>query len=62
MKNNLNFFSEELECRPQKNGRRPQRRKKKGKKWKTSQSTKFNLIGCDTIVNSPFPLSYSLAF
>ena len=29
-----------------KNGRRPQ------KKWKMNQSTKINLIGCDTIVNS----------
>ena len=29
-----------------KNGRQPQ------KKWK-NQSTKINLIGCDTIVNSP---------
>ena len=42
--------------RPQKNknGRRPDyfgRRPKK--KWKTNQSTKMNLIGCDTIVNSP---------
>ena len=23
------------------------------KKWKTNRSTKINLIGCDTIVNSP---------
>ena len=23
------------------------------KKWKTNQSTKINLIGCDTIVNLP---------
>ena len=23
------------------------------KKWKTNHSTKINLIGCDTIVNSP---------
>ena len=23
------------------------------KKWKTNRSTKVNLIGCDTIVNSP---------
>ena len=23
------------------------------KKWKTNQSTKIDLIGCDTIVNSP---------
>ena len=42
-----------------KNGRRPQKKEKekKGrrpyKKWKTIQSTKINLIGCDTIVNSP---------
>ena len=27
-------------------------------KWKTNQSTKINLIGCDTIVNSP-SLSYT---
>ena len=25
------------------------------KKWKTNQSPKINLIGCDTIVNSPSP-------
>ena len=30
-----------------KNGRQP-----KKIKWKTNQSTKINLIGCDTIVNS----------
>ena len=30
-----------------KKGRRPK------KKCKTNHSTKFNLIGCDTIVNSP---------
>jgi hypothetical protein len=30
-----------------KGGRRPK------KKRKTNQSTKINLIGCDTIVNSP---------
>ena len=39
-----------------KNRRRP-KKKKKGRqpkqKWKTNQSTKINLIGCDTIVNSP---------
>ena len=28
-------------------------RQKKLKNWKTKQSTKINLIGCDTIVNSP---------
>jgi hypothetical protein len=27
--------------------------KKKLEKWKTNQSTKINLIGFDTIVNSP---------
>ena len=32
---------------PKKNGKRPEQ------KWKTNQSTKINLIGCDTIVNSP---------
>ena len=41
-----------------KNGRRPQKNWKKmeddlQKKLKTNQSTKINLIGCDTIVNSP---------
>jgi predicted house-cleaning NTP pyrophosphatase (Maf/HAM1 superfamily) len=41
-----------------KNGRRPKKKwkmtsKKKIKNWKTNQSTKINLIGCDTIVNSP---------
>ena len=35
----------------EKNGRQPK------KKWKRNQSTKINLIGCDTIVNSP---SYKL--
>ena len=52
-----------LEDDLKKNGRRPQKKmednlKKNGKrpqkiKWKTNQSTKINLIGCDTIVNSP---------
>ena len=32
------------------NGKRPKQ------KWKTNQSTKINLIGCDTIVNSPSPV------
>ena len=33
-------------------------------KWKTNQSTKINLIGCDTIVNSPslFFLSQKKSF
>ena len=30
-------------------------------KWKTNQSTKINLIGCDTIVNSP-SLKFILKF
>ena len=30
-----------------KNGKQPKQ------KWKTNQSTKIDLIGCDTIVNSP---------
>ena len=34
---------------PKKNGRRPQ----KNEKMEEDQSTKINLIGCDTIVNSP---------
>ena len=33
-----------------KSGKRPKQ------KWKTNQSTKINLIGCDTIVNSPSSL------
>ena len=40
--------------------------KKNGKrlkqKWKTNQSTKINLIGCDTIVNSPSISLLSLFF
>ena len=28
------------------------------KKWKTNHSTKINLIGCDTIVNSPSSFSF----
>ena len=44
-----------------KNGRQPQKKIEKmeddlQKKWKTNQSTKINLIGCDTIVNSPSSL------
>ena len=39
-----------------KNGRQPT------KKWKTNQSTKINLIGCDTIVNSPSVTKLSLYF
>ena len=32
-------------------------RRRKQIKWKTNQSTKSNLIGCDTIVNSPVSFS-----
>ena len=39
-----------------KKGRQP-----KKIKWKTNQSTKFNLIGCDTIVNSPSFLFFFLS-
>ena len=35
------------EDKKKKNGKRPKQ------KWKTNQSTQINLIGCDTIVNSP---------
>ena len=38
----------EDDLKKNKNGRRPQKIK-----WKTNQTTKINLIGCDTIVNSP---------
>ena len=37
----------EDDLKKNKNGKRPT------KKWKMNQSTKSNLIGCDTIVNSP---------
>ena len=65
MEDDLNNFFEKLEWRHQKNGRQPQNKiednlkknEKNGRrptqKWKTNQSTKINLIGCDTIVNSP---------
>ena len=39
-----------LKKKIKKNGKRPK------KNWKTNQSTKINLIGCDTIVNSPSDL------
>ena len=39
-----------------KNGKRPK------KKWKTNQSTKINLIGCDTIVNSSSLLCFHLSY
>ena len=36
-----------MEDDKKKNGKRPKQ------KWNMNQSTKINLIGCDTIVNSP---------
>ena len=33
--------------------KKEKKKEEKNKKWKTNQSTKINLIGCDTIVNSP---------
>ena len=30
------------------------------KKWKTNQSSKINLIGCDTIVNSPSSVTINI--
>jgi hypothetical protein len=58
------FFVEKLDDDLKTNGRRPKKEKwkttskKNGRrpnkiKWKTIQLTKINLIGCDTIVNSP---------
>ena len=48
----------EDDLKKKKKGRRPKKIKWKmeddlKKIWKTNQSTKINLIGCDTIVNSP---------
>jgi hypothetical protein len=43
----------------EKNGRRPPKKlKTTSKKWKMNQSTKINLIGCDTIVNSPSSIDH----
>ena len=50
LKKNGRQPQEKIEDNLKKNGKRPQ---KKIKKLKTNQSTKINLIGCDTIVNSP---------
>ena len=48
--------------RRRKKGRQPKKKEKKKKrpkqKWKTNQSTKINLFGCDTIVNSPSKVCY----
>jgi hypothetical protein len=45
-----------MEDNLQENGRQPKQTKMEDdlkKKLKTNQSTKINLIGCDTIVTSP---------
>ena len=47
MEDNIKFKKKTAQKKRGKKGRRPQ------KKWKTNQSTKIDLIGCDTIVNSP---------
>ena len=47
MEDDLKKNEKKLRQPKQKNGKRPTQ------KWKTNQSTKINLIGCDTIVNSP---------
>ena len=63
----------DLKKKIKKNGRRPKKKEKKKKKdnppkkrpkqkWKTNQSTKINLIGCDTIENSPSFDSYHFYF
>jgi hypothetical protein len=33
--------------------KKTKKRRQPQKQWNTDQSTKINLIGCDTIVNSP---------
>ena len=49
-------IKDDLKKEKRKKGRRP-KKKKNGrqlqKKIETNQSSKINLIGCDTIVNSP---------
>ena len=58
MENNLKKNKKKLDWRPQKKWKMTSKKKKKKeddhkKKWNTNQSTQNNLIGCDTIVNSP---------
>ena len=48
MEDDLIFFVEKLEWRT------PKKMEEDLKKNKTNQSSIINLIGCDTIVNSPF--------
>ena len=47
MENDLKKRKKEDDLKKITNGKQPK------KKWKTNQSTKINLIGCDTNVNSP---------
>ena len=52
MEDDLKKKLKKMKTTKKKNGKRTKQ------KWKTNQSTKINLIGCDTIVNSPsFPSS-----
>ena len=57
-------MEDDLKKEEEKKGRRPKKNKKwkttSTKKWKTNQSTKINLIGCDTILNSPSSYYYCL--
>ena len=47
MEDDLKKKIKKMKTTNKKNGKRPKQ------KWKTKKSTKINLIGCDTIVNSP---------
>ena len=47
MEDNLKRKKKKMKTTKKNDGKRPKQ------KWKTNQSTKINLIGCDTIVNSP---------
>jgi hypothetical protein len=60
MEDNLNIFLKNKNDNLKKNGRWPQKnengrppQKKMEDNLKTKWKTKINLIGCDTIVNSP---------
>ena len=44
-------MEDDLKKKEEKKDNPPKKRPKQ--KWKTNQSTKINLIGCDTIENSP---------
>ena len=51
MEDDLKKNEKKMKTTKKNNGKRPKQ------KWKTNQSTKINLIGCDTIVNSPSNIS-----